>query len=110
MADSIHSITAVCVGIAACGWKRKVNGARADAVGALICSVTIIAVMIFICVQWVRALKVYLNYDQYEDTVLERPSTKPQGIAHVIVGHVVLQEGRDALLEALLSRKSRPRS
>ena len=84
LADSIRSITSVCVGIAACGWKRKVNGARADAIGALICSVTIIAVMIFICIQWVRMLKVYLNYDQYEDTHLERPSTKPQGIAHVI--------------------------
>ena len=81
MADSIHSITAVCVGIAASGWKRKVNGARADTIGALICLVTILAVMVFICVQWVRALKVYLNYDQYEDTVLERPSTKPQGMA-----------------------------
>ena len=84
MADSIRSITAVCVGIAASGWKRKENGARADAIGALICLVTILAVMVFICVQWVRALKVYLNDDQYEDTVLERPSTKPQGMAHVI--------------------------
>ena len=40
--------------------------------------------MIVICRQWVKALQVYLNYDQYEDTYLERPSTKPQGIAHVI--------------------------
>ena len=31
-----------------------------------------------------KAFQVYLNYDQYEDTYLERPSTKPQGIAHVI--------------------------
>ncbi len=37
MADSIRSLTAVCVGIAASGWKRKVNGARADAIGALLC-------------------------------------------------------------------------
>ena len=37
MADSIRSLTAVCVGIAASGWKRKVNGARADAIGALPC-------------------------------------------------------------------------
>ena len=63
--------------------KRVLHGrARPDAIGALICLVTILAVMVFICVQWVRALKVYLNYDQY--TVLERPSTKPQGMAHVI--------------------------
>ena len=84
MADSIRSLTAVCVGIAASGWKRKVNGARADAIGALICAATILVVMIVICRQWVKALQVYLNYDQYEDTYLERPSTKPQGIAHVI--------------------------
>ena len=65
--------------------KRVLHGrARPDDIGALICLVTILAVMVFICVQWVRALKVYLNYDQYEETVLERPSTKPQGIAHVI--------------------------
>ena len=43
-----------------------------------------LVVMIIICRQWVKALQVYLNYDQYEDTYLERPSTKPQGIAHVI--------------------------
>merc|ERR1712003_545538 len=60
------------------------NGARADAIGALICAATILVVMIVICRQWVKALQVYLNYDQYEDTYLERPSTKPQGIAHVI--------------------------
>ena len=64
--------------------KRKVNGARADAIGALICAATILVVMIVICRQWVKALQVYLNYDQYEETYLERPSTKPQGIAHVI--------------------------
>ena len=60
------------------------HGARADAIGALICAATILVVMIVICRQWVKALQVYLNYDQYEDTYLERPSTKPQGIAHVI--------------------------
>ena len=53
-------------------------------IGALICAATILVVMIVICRQWVKALQVYLNYDQYEDTYLERPSTKPQGIAHVI--------------------------
>ena len=62
-----------------------VSDSRRPAVsGARICAATILVVMIVICRQWVKALQVYLNYDQYEDTYLERPSTKPQGIAHVI--------------------------
>jgi hypothetical protein len=37
--------------------KRVLHGrARPDAIGALICLVTILAVMVFICVQWVRAV------------------------------------------------------
>jgi len=83
-ADCIRSLTAATVGIAAVGWKRKVNGAKADSVGALICSATIIVLAVGLIQQWFKAIKVYLNYDKYEHVEIVRPSTKAQGIARIL--------------------------
>lgn len=83
-ADCIRSLTAVTVGIAAVGWKRQVNGAKADSIGALICSATIFFLAIGLFTQWYKAFRVYLNYDKYEHTELARPSTRAQGIARII--------------------------
>jgi Co/Zn/Cd efflux system component len=84
-ADCIRSLTALTVGIAATGWKRKVNGAKADSVGALICSATIFVLAVGLIQQWFKAMKVYLNYESYEHTDLgQRPSTRAQGIARIM--------------------------
>jgi Co/Zn/Cd efflux system component len=83
-ADCIRSLTALTVGIAAVGWKRKVNGAKADSVGALICSATIFVLAVGLIQQWFKAMKVYLNYDKYEHVEIIRPSTKAQGIARIL--------------------------
>jgi len=83
-ADCIRSLTAATVGIAAVGWKRKVNGAKADSVGALICSATIFVLAVGLIQQWFKAMKVYLNYDKYEHVEIIRPSTKAQGIARIL--------------------------
>jgi len=83
-ADCIRSLTTVMVGIAAVGWKRQVNGAQADSIGALVCSATIFFLALVLMQTWWKALKVYLNYDRYEHTELARPSTRAQGIAKLI--------------------------
>lgn len=83
-ADCIRSLTAATVGIAAVGWKRKVNGAKADSVGALICSATIFVLAVGLINTWFKAMRVYLDYDKYEHVEIVRPSTKAQGIARIL--------------------------
>jgi len=95
-ADCIRSLTALTVGIAATGWKRKVNGAKADAVGALICSATILVVAISLIKQWFKALNVYFDYDSYEHVELARPSTRAQGIARIMSSATSYQLKDDA--------------
>jgi len=94
-ADCIRSLTAATVGIAAVGWKRKVNGAKADSIGALICSATILVLAIGLIQQWFKAMGVYLNYDKFQHTELARPSTRAQGIARIISSATSYEQVQD---------------